>query len=267
LENLDFLIDYLLKENKNIKIDKMPKNIQEKKNLYRSLCNIREPNPISEEYVKIENEYLTEELAKKCIVNINSIRTIKEQNIPSNLKSPDKICLWQGDMTVLKIDAVVNPANSQGLGCFQPLHNCLDNQLNSNAGIGLRLECNKIMKEKDYNLKTGEAIITKGYNLPSKYVIHTVGPIIQIGVRPIDKIKLANCYINSLKLAVENNIRNIAFPCISTGVFMFPKNLASEIAIKTIDDFLVENKEKIDKVVFNTYSDEDLQLYINNISK
>jgi hypothetical protein len=174
VKKLDFLINYLLKENENIKIDKMPENIQEKKNLYRSLCNIREPKPISDEYLKIENEYLTEELDKKCIVDINTIQTIKEQKIPNNLKNVDKICLWQGDMTILRIDSVVNPANSQGLGCFMPLHNCLDNQLNSNAGISLRLECNEIMKEKDYNLKTGEAIITKGYNLPSKYVIHTV---------------------------------------------------------------------------------------------
>jgi hypothetical protein len=174
LEKLDVLINYLLKEKENIKIDKIPDDIQEKKNLYRSLCNIREPKPISNEYLKIEDEYLTEELSKKDIVDIEDIRTIVEENIPNKLKNADKICLWQGDMTLLKIDAVVNPANSQGLGCFQPLHNCLDNQLNSNAGIGLRLECNEIMKEKNYNLKTGEAIITKGYNLPSKYVIHTV---------------------------------------------------------------------------------------------
>jgi hypothetical protein len=174
LEKLDFLISYLLKENENIKIDKMPDNIQEKKNLYRSLCNIREPQPISNEYLKIENEYLQEELSKKDIVDIEDIQTIAEENIPNNLKNADKICLWQGDMTLLKIDSVVNPANSQGLGCFVALHNCLDNQLNSNAGISLRLECNEIMKEKDYNLKTGEAIITKGYNLPAKYVIHTV---------------------------------------------------------------------------------------------
>jgi hypothetical protein len=174
LEKIDFLIDYLLKENENIKIDKIPDNIQEKKNLYRSLCNIREPKSISNEYLKIENEYLTEELDKKCVVDINTIQTIKETNIPNNLKNADKICLWQGDMTLLKADSVVNPANSQGLGCFQPLHNCLDNQLHSSAGISLRIECNEIMKKKDYNLKTGEAIITNGYNLPSKYVIHTV---------------------------------------------------------------------------------------------
>jgi hypothetical protein len=174
LEKLDFLIDYLLKENKNIKIDKMPIQMQEKKNLYRSLCNIREPKPISDEYLKIENEYLQEELKNKQVTKIEDIKTIAEKNIINNLQNADRICLWQGDMTALKIEAIVNPANSQGLGCFQPLHNCLDNQINTYAGIGLRLECNEIMKKKDYNLKTGEAIITNAYNLPSKYVIHTV---------------------------------------------------------------------------------------------
>jgi O-acetyl-ADP-ribose deacetylase (regulator of RNase III) len=265
LKKLDFLIDYLLKENKNIKLNEKTLELQEKKNLYRTLCNIREPNPISDEYLKIENEYLQEELNKKIIVNIDNIPTIAEENISNNLKNADKICIWQGDMTVLKIDAIVNPANSQGLGCFQPLHNCLDNQLNSNAGISLRLECNEIMKEKDYNLKTGEAIITKGYNLPTKYVIHTVGPIIQTTVKPLDEIKLSNCYINSLKLAIEKDIRNIAFPCISTGVFRFPKLEASKIAIKTVDRFLSNNKDKFDKVIFNIYSDEDLAIYVNNI--
>lgn len=266
MEKLDFLINYLLKENKNIKLDKMPFKIQEKKNLYRSLCNIREPQPISEEYLKVENEYLQEELSKKVIVDIENIQTIAEKNISNTLKNADKISLWQGDMTVLKIDSVVNPANSQGLGCFQPLHNCLDNQLNSNAGISLRLECNEIMKEKNYNLKTGEAIITKGYNLPCKNIIHTVGPIIQFEVSKKDELELANCYINSLKLAIKHNIRDIAFPCISTGVFCFPKDLASSITIKTVDKFLDENKEKINKVVFNLYSDEDMQIYIRNIN-
>jgi O-acetyl-ADP-ribose deacetylase (regulator of RNase III) len=261
LEKLDFLINYLLEENKNIKIDKMPVELQEKKNLYRSLCNIRDSKPISEEYLKIENEYLQEELKRKVITDINDIQTIAEKNISNNLKNSDKICLWQGDMTSLKIEAIVNPANSQGLGCFQPLHNCLDNQINTCAGISLRLECNDIMKEKDYNLKTGEAIITKGYNLPSEYVVHTVGPIIQFGVKPIDEFNLANCYKNSLKLAIENNIRNIAFPCISTGIFRFPKDLASKIAVKTVDEFLNENKDKFDKVVFSLWNFEDLEIY------
>jgi O-acetyl-ADP-ribose deacetylase (regulator of RNase III) len=267
LEKIDYLINYLLNENKNIKINKAPTSIEEKKNLYRSLCNIRDAQPISKEYLKVENEYLQEELAKKHIVNIENIKTLLEDNIPNHLNNSDKICLWQGDMTLLKIDCVVNPANSQGLGCFIPLHNCLDNQLNSNAGIGLRLECNDIMSKKQYNLKTGEAIITNAYNLPSKYVIHTVGPIIQTSVSNLDEANLSNCYVNCLNLAMKNKIRNIAFPCISTGVFCFPKDLASVIAIKTVDEFLSKNNGKFDKVVFNLWSLEDMQIYKQNIIK
>lgn len=165
----------------------------------------------------------------------------------------------------MEIDSIVNAANSRGLGCFIPCHKCIDNQINTFAGVGLRLECNEIMKKKDYNLKTGEAIITKGYNLPSKYVIHTVGPIIYNQVTKEKENLLALCYINSLKLAIENNIKTIAFPCISTGEFCFPKDLASKIAIKTVNNFLNEYKNSFDKIVFNVYSKEDYEIYERNI--
>lgn len=169
LKKLDYLIEYLLNENTEVSIDKIPTDINEKKNLYRSLCNIREPKPISKEYLQIENEYLQEELQKK---NITKVEDIKPE--PCYIHNKDKICLWQGDITTLKIEAIVNAANSQGLGCFVPCHKCIDNQINTFAGISLRLECNEIMKEKDYFLHTGKSFITKGYNLPSKYIIHTV---------------------------------------------------------------------------------------------
>ena len=146
-------------------------------------------------------------------------------------------------------------------GCFVPCHKCIDNQINTFAGIELRLECNEIMKTKNYNLETGEAIITKGYNLPSKNIIHAVGPIINNFVTVEKEIELANCYINSLELVIKNGIRTIAFPCISTGEFRFPKELACRIAIQTVDEFLTENREKIDKVIFNVYGEEDYQIY------
>ena len=157
MEKLDFLIDYLLKENKEIKIEKLPENEEEKKKLYRSLCNIREAKPIDEKYIKIENEFLQEELKKKNVTKVDDIETIKE----SNLQNKDKICLWQGDITKLEIDSIVNAANSRGLGCFIPCHKCIDNQINTFAGVGLRLECNEIMKKKDYNLKTGKQLLQK----------------------------------------------------------------------------------------------------------
>ena len=152
-------------------------------------------------------------------------------------------------------------------GCFIPCHRCIDNQINTFAGIGLRLECDEIMKAKNYHLKTGKAIITKGHNLPSKNVIHTVGPIIHEFVVKEKENELANCYINSLQLAIKNEIKTIAFPCISTGEFRFPKELACKIAIQTMDLLLTKNREKIDKVIFNVYKEEDYKIYEHTIRK
>lgn len=267
MEKLDFLIDYLLNENTEIKVNSIHKNELEKKRLYRSLCNIREAKPISNEYLEKENEFLQEELKKKAITNVQNIQTISEAIKESNLKNKDKICLWQGDITTLQIDSIVNAANSQGLGCFIPCHKCIDNQINTFAGISLRLECNGIMKEKNYFLETGKTFITNGYNLPAKYVIHTVGPIIYDKVTDKEIKELRECYMNSLQIAKENKIRTIAFPCISTGEFRFPKEQASRIAIETVDRFLDENREHFDKVVFNVYGEEDYKIYERNIKK
>ena len=249
MKKLDYLIEYLLKESG--RKDFEYSNI-DKKALYRALVNVREPNDISESFLKIEDEYLQEEL--KDVIDSNDIKTIKENYINSDLKNSD-----------IKIDAIVNAGNSQGLGCFIPNHNCIDNQINTFAGVRLRLDCNKIMKDLNYNLETGKAIITKGYNLPAKYVIQTVGAIIDNEVTQEKIAELTNCYKNSLKLAIDNKIRTIAFPCISTGVFRFPKNLASKIAISTVDKFISENRDKLDKVVFNLWSDEDVKIYEQNI--
>ena len=208
MEKLDYLIEYLLKESGQENFDF---SNRDKKSLYRSLVNVRQADLISEEFLKVEDEYLQEELKKKNITNVNDI------------KAENRIALWQGDITKLNIDAIVNAGNSQGLGCFLPNHNCIDNQINTFAGVRLRLACNEIMKDLKYNLETGKAIITKGYNLPSKYIIQTVGPIIENEVTEQKKQELTDCYINSLKLAIQNEIKTIAFPCISTGVFRFQK--------------------------------------------
>ena len=266
LEKLDFLIQYLLKENREVNIDKLPTDITQKKNLYRSLCNIREPKPISKEYLEVENAYLQEELKKKDIIKVEDIETISEKYKTSELKNSSKICLWEGDITTLQIEAIVNAANSQGLGCFVPCHKCIDNQIHTMAGVELRQACNEIMKKKDYQLKTGEAIITKGYNLPAKYVIHAVGPMIYDTVTQLEEQQLADCYINSLQLAMDNGIRTIAFPCISTGEFRFPKEQASKIAIATVDDFLKHNSDKFEKVVFNVFTEDDKRIYEKNIA-
>lgn len=260
MEKLDFLIKYLLKENKEVKVEKIPEDIVSKKRLYRSLCNIRDVKPISEEYLKVENEYLQEELKNKVITDVSNIEVLGK-DFPES-----KICLWQGDITKLKIETIVNAGNSGGVGCFIPLHSCIDNNIHSASGVSLRLECGKVM-EQIGALETGKAFITKGYNLPSKYVIHTVGPIIYDFVTKEKEEDLANCYINSLKIAKEHNIKTIAFPCISTGEFHFPKDLASKIAIKAVKEFLNENKESFDKIVFNVFTDEDYEIYKNNLKE
>mgnify|MGYP002544124371 CR=1 FL=1 len=259
MEKLDFLINYLIKENESIEVKEIQQNTSDKKRLYRSLCNIREPLPISEKYIKIENEFLKKENTNKGIVESNAIILFIKYK-------ESQICLWKGDITTLKVDAIVNAANSQGLGCFIPCHKCIDNAIHSASGVQLKLECNKIMQKIEI-LQTGKAFITNGDNLPSKYVIHTVGPIIYENVTEKEILELKNCYINSLELAKENNIKTIAFPCISTGEFRFPKELASKIAIEAIKEYLDTNEKYFERIIFNVFSDEDYKICLNNLGE
>lgn len=256
MEKLDFLVDYLMRESKEVSIDKLPKNKKNKEKLWRSLCNIRNAKEISDYYLKIESEYLQDELQNRTITNIEDIKPLFN----------NKICLWKGDITTLKIDSIVNAANSQGLGCFIPCHKCIDNQIHTFAGINLRLECKEKMNKIGI-LKTGKAFITKAYNLLSKCIIHTVGPIIYSNVTNKEIKELKQCYINSMELAKENSIKMIAFPCISTGEFRFPKEEASRIAIEAVQCYLEENKDYFDKIVFNVFSDEDYDIYFKNLGE
>ena len=252
MKPLDFLITYLAEErNEKIKIENLSE--EEKKRLFRSLCNIREPKEISQEFLNMQDMYLQEEIQEREIV----------ENIEDS-KITDNIYLWKGDITALKIDAIVNAANSQGLGCFIPCHKCIDNSIHSYSGIQLRLECYEKMKEIK-QLETGEVFMTKGYNLPAKYIIHTVGPIIYEEVRDKQREELKNCYIHSLQLAKENNIKEIVFPCISTGEFRFPKEEACQIAIKAVKEYLAKNENWFEKIVFNVFTEEDDKIYEQNI--
>lgn len=260
MQKLDYLIEYLLKEDGR-ETKHFWGAIEDREKLYRALVNIREAKPISVEFLQSEDEYLQEKLKEKEIADVKNIKTVREQYEKYNVKNADKICLWQGDITKLKIDSIVNAANSQGLGCFLPNHNCIDNQIQTFAGVRLRLECNEYMKTINYNLKTSHCFITKGYNLPAKNVIHAVGPIVEDSLTEKLEKLLADTYKNCLECAVKNNIRTISFPCISTGVFRFPKDKASEIAIKTVDEFISKNRDKLDKVIFNLWSDEDVIIY------
>lgn len=249
MEKLLYLINYLAKENK-INIGELPSNKIELKNLFRSLINIRPPNNISEDYLKIEDEFLQEELDKKLITNIENLKPIK-----------NNLYIWKGDITTLKIDAIVNAANSAMLGCFYPMHKCIDNAIHSAAGTRLRLFCRDIINQCGGYLETGDAKITPAFNLPCKCVLHTVGPIIKDKVSKKDEELLSLCYKSCLNLVAENNIESVAFCGISTGEFKFPNDLAVDIALFSVNDFLKENKERNIKIVFNIFKDIDYELY------
>ena len=269
---LDFLIQILLKET-DYKI-KIPDDIKEKHMIYKSLCNMRTPYPLSKEYFKVEKEYLQERLKPYKITDIAEIQPLRV-TYPFLLQTKkynnlDYICIWKGDITKLKIDAIVNAGNSDGLGCFVPSHVCIDNQIHSEAGAGLRLECYEYMKKIGGVLKDGEAMITNAYNLPCKKIIQTVGPCVEHQVTDKQIHDLGNCYTNCLKLLLENNLFSIAFPAISTGLYGFPKILAANIALTKIDEFISklnnEIKNKI-KVVINVYDEQNLQIYEKVISE
>lgn len=207
------------------------------------------PEPISEEFINIESEYLREELDKKGITDINNLKPIKND-----------MYLWQGDITTLKCDAVVNAANSQLLGCFCPCHACIDNCIHTFAGVRLRLKCGEIMKAQGYKEPTGKAKITPAYNLPSRYVMHTVGPIINDIPCHNDENLLVSCYTQCLKLADEYDIKSIAFCCISTGEFHFPNDKAAKTAVNTVEKYKAETNSKI-KVIFNVFKETDYKIY------
>ena len=248
MNRLDYLIDYLVKEDNRYSELEIPESIEEKRDLFRALRNIREPKPVSEEFLRLQDKELQEQLKEKGVVELP--------------KEP-RIQIWQGDITCLKIDAIVNAANSQMLGCFYPLHKCIDNAIHSAAGVQLREECHQMMLQQGHDEPTGQAKITKAYNLPCRYVIHTVGPIIPTGIpTPMQKEQLASCYRSIMQLAYENHLESVAFCCISTGEFHFPNGLAAQLAVKTVSNFFVEHPEcSIKQVAFNVFKDVDKRIY------
>lgn len=250
MEQLDYLLNYLIDEREE-KI-RIPDDYHSKRALLRSLMNVRPPMEISHEYLKVQDEFLTAETLSKDLTGIDDITEAK-----------GKMMLWQGDIVTLKVDAIVNAANSKLLGCFIPHHNCIDNIIHSAAGLQLRDECSRIMKSQGVDEEVGKAKITDAYNLPSKHVIHTVGPAIPQGSRPSDKNmeELASCYRSCLEIANRYNLESIAFCCISTGVFNFPQDLAAEIAIGTVEEYLKSNETTLKHVIFNVFTDESYMTY------
>lgn len=257
-ERLNYLIEKFKEESSEYRDFPLPTTIEEKKVLLRSLMNVRPPKETSAEILKVQDEYLIERNKEKGIVYLKDIKTVP---------SSSKISVWQGDITNLSCDAIVNAANSRMLGCFVPMHTCIDNCIHTFAGVQLRYECNKIMNEfrkkygDDYEQPTSVPIITDGYNLPAKKVIHVAGPVVTGKLTKSLEQDLKNCYKNILDICLENNLRSVAFCCISTGVFHFPNERAAEIAVETVTNWLKQNENKTDRVVFNVFKPEDKFCY------
>lgn len=255
-ERLNYLLEEFKADSDNYKNIEIPDNIIEKQNLLRSLMNIRMPKKMPEQVIKVQDEYLSHCADEKGIVKLSDIPVIR-----------GNLSIWQGDITRLKVDAIVNAANSQMLGCFLPMHICIDNQIHTFAGIQLREECNNHMEKlrathgRNYQQPTAVPMLTDAYNLPAKKVIHIVGPIVNDKLTPQLEKNLEDCYINTLDMCLENNLKSVAFCCISTGVFNFPNKKAAEIAVKTVEKWLLNHPDSMDRVIFNVFKDEDKEYY------
>ena len=265
-ERLDFLLEKLKEDSVQYKNLQVEENETAKKEAVRSLMNIRMPRYIDRKILKVQDEFLQNQTFEKGIVTLDMIPTVKEQH-GSNNPLADKFSIWQGDMTRLKVDAIVNAANSALLGCFVPCHRCIDNAIHSGAGMELREECNKIMNQRkikygtNYEEPTGTATITEAYNLPCKKVIHTVGPICYFGLNDELCNDLKNCYESVLNCCAENGLKTVAFYCISTGEFRFPNKEAAVIAKDTVERFLMKKENNIERVIFCVYKDLDREIY------
>lgn len=244
-----FLIKELLSEQPQYSDMIIPADEQWQKNLLRSLFNIRMPEPVSEAFLKEQNAYLQEEIRQKGITELSNLKPIQ-----------DGIYLWQGDITTLRCDAIVNAANAQMLGCFCPCHGCIDNAIHTFSGVQLRAACAELIKKQGHEEATGEAKIIPAYNLPCNYILHTVGPIVQGWLTKKDKELLASSYRSCLDLAEKNNVKSIAFCCISTGEFHFPNDKAAEIAVKTVKEYRQQTHSKME-VIFNVFKDVDYKIY------
>ena len=244
-----YLIRELMKEDPKYGEMKIPDDEQSQKNMLRALFNLRMPEAADKEFLLIQDTYLQEEIRRKGITDLADLKPAQQD-----------LYLWKGDITTLKCDAIVNAANSQMLGCFLPCHGCIDNAIHTYAGVQLRQACARIMEQQDQEEETGKAKITSAFNLPSKYILHTVGPIIHGHLREEDKTLLESCYRSCLELAESYQLKSIAFCCISTGEFHFPNSIAAEIAVSTVKEYKGKTGSKME-VIFNVFKEEDYRIY------
>ena len=254
-EVVDLLLKVLHKESVKLVGSKQMESYQMKRQLLRAILNTLPPYHLDKKHQKLINALLQAEVLEKEIQQIENIEVVDQIG-------HTKIGLWKGDITQLEIDAIVNAANSQMLGCFQPLHQCIDNAIHSAAGVQLRDDCQTIMSLQDDLEATGVAKITRGYNLPSKYVIHTVGPIVNTSLNATHQQLLSNCYTSCLEITRQmSSIKSLAFCCISTGVFGYPQEEAAQVAVQTVTDWLAKNEHNLETVVFNVFQEDDLTIY------
>ncbi len=244
-----FLIKSLLNEKTEYRDMAIPAEPEHQRQLLRGLMNIRNSRPIDVDFLAVQDDYLQGELAAKGITDIENLVPVQPG-----------LYLWQGDITTLKCDAIVNAANAGLTGCYIPSHRCIDNAIHTFAGVELRLACGELMEQQGYPEPTGQAKITPAFNLPCKYVLHTVGPIVKGRVTKQDEALLASCYRSCLELAAENGLESVAFCCISTGEFHFPNEQAAQIAIETVKQFM-NTKTSVKKVIFNVFKDLDNEIY------
>jgi len=254
-QRLDLLVRRFAEDSERYKAIDVGRTDDDKRITLRSLMNIRMPRPMDEDTLHVQDDYLTELAAEKGVVT------------PEELPAAGLLSVWQGDITRLAADAIVNAANSAMLGCFQPMHNCIDNCIHTYAGIQLRAECARQMAAlrrqygPDYQQPVSVPMLTPGYNLPAKHVIHIVGPIVEDAVTETDRRALAACYENTLDLCAESGLRTVAFCCISTGVFRFPKEEAAPLAVGTVRAWLAAHPGAMDRVIFSVHNDRDRALY------
>jgi O-acetyl-ADP-ribose deacetylase (regulator of RNase III) len=255
-QRLDTLVEAFKADSVQYKDLQTPADTEGKRRILRSLMNIRMPKKLDDSVLAVQDEYLRERISEKGIVTLSEIPVIR-----------NGMSIWQGDITRLAVDAIVNAANSQMLGCFVPMHTCIDNCIHTFAGVQLRAECNRQMNQlrmkygRDYEQPTAVPMLTEGYNLPAKKIIHIVGPIVSGALTPALEQELADCYTNTLNLCAENSLRSAAFCCISTGVFHFPPERAAQIAVKTVRQWLEAHDGAMDRVIFNVFTDKDRSIY------
>ena len=248
-ERRTYLIKTLLAEQPRFADIEIPQEAQDQRDLLRSLLNIRGPHPVSSEFLKVQDAYLREETRQKGITDAEELTPLQGE-----------LYLWKGDITTLKCDAIVNAANSRMLGCFVPCHGCIDNAIHTYAGVQLRAACARIMERQGHEEPVGTVKITPAFNLPCRYVLHTVGPIVAGTLTAEDEGLLASCYESCLDLAAEKGIKSIAFCCISTGEFHFPNGRAAEIAVKTVQAYKARTGSRV-KVIFNVFQERDYGIY------